>query len=244
MYFLIMLIGKANGAEILPAIIFPAVIIGIVCAIIFISRRRERARTEKLTTIFHELGFPFQAAVDPVRLERLAGFPLMNIGRGKQLTNVISVEGPTADIAMFDYRYVTGHGKSRKVRRQTVMSVESTSLVHPVFNLRPERFWSKVWSVFGDQDVDFVEHPDFSEKYVLKGESEEEVRIYMDTMLLDFFTAQDKICCEAREGTILYYHRYKRVEPDTEQVQKFMEEGMGVFEELLARQSRPSGRSA
>jgi hypothetical protein len=244
MYFLITCFGNANAARLLPALISLALIIGIVCTIFLLLKRREKVRTEKLTTIFEELGFPFQADVDPVRLERLAGFRLMNIGRGKQLTNVISVEGPIADIAMFDYRYVTGHGKSRKVRKQTVMSVESTRLVHPVFNLRPEGFWTKVWSVFGDQDVDFVEHPDFSEKYVLKGESEEEVRIYMDTILLDFFAAQNKICCEAREGTILYYHRYTRVEPDTEQLQKFMEEGMGVFEELLARQSRPSGRSA
>ena len=120
------------------------------------------------------------------------------------------------------------------------MSVESTGLVHPVFNLRPEGFWSKVGSVFGGQDIDFVEHPSFSEKYVLKGESEEEVRIYMDTILLDFFAVQDNICCEAREGTILYYHRYTRVAPDAEQLQKFMEEGMGVFEELVTRQSRLS----
>ena len=244
MYFLITCFGNANAARLLPALISLALIIGIACTIFLLLKRREKVRTEKLTTIFEELGFPFQADVDPVRLERLAGFRLMNIGRGKQLTNVISVEGPIADIAMFDYRYVTGHGKSRKVRKQTVMSVESTRLVHPVFNLRPEGFWTKVWSVFGDQDVDFVEHPDFSEKYVLKGESEEEVRIYMDTILLDFFAAQNKICCEAREGTILYYHRYTRVEPDTEQLQKFMEEGMGVFEELLTRQSRPGGQSA
>ena len=244
MYFLIMLIGKANDGRILLGLIFPAVIVGIVCAMFFIYKKREKVRTEKLTKIFQELGFPFQAAVDPVLLERLSGFTLMNIGRGKQLTNVISVEGPNADIAVFDYRYVTGGGDDRRVRKQTVMSVESTSLVHPVFNLRPEGFWSKVGAAFGGQDIDFVEHPDFSEKYVLKGESEEEVRIYMDTMLLDFFAAQDKICCEAREGTILYYHRYTRVDPDAEQLQKFMEEGMGVFEELLTRQSRPGGRSA
>ena len=244
MYFLIMLIGKANDGRILLGLIFPAVIVGIVCAMFFIYKKREKVRTEKLTKIFQELGFPFQAAVDPVLLERLSGFPLMNIGRGKQLTNVISVEGPNADIAVFDYRYVTGGGDDRRVRKQTVMSVESTSLVHPVFNLRPEGFWSKVGAAFGGQDIDFVEHPDFSEKYVLKGESEEEVRIYMDTMLLDFFAAQNKICCEAREGAILYYHRYKRVDPDAEQLQKFMEDGMRVFEELLARQSRPGGRSA
>jgi len=145
---------------------------------------------------------------------------------------------------VFDYRYVTGGGDDRRVRKQTVMSVESTSLVHPVFYLRPEGFWSKVGAAFGGQDIDFVEHPAFSEKYVLKGESEEEVRIYMDTTLLDCFAAQDKICCEAREGTILYYHRYTRVEPNTEQLQKFMEEGMGVFEDLVARQSRPGGASA
>ena len=244
MHSILMLIGKANRAEIFPALIFAAVIIAIVCAIFFISRRREKARTDKLTSIFQGLGFPFQADVDPVRLEHLSGFPLMNIGRGKQLTNAISVEGPNADIAVFDYRYVTGGGNNSRVRKQTVMSVESTSLVHPVFNLRPEGFWSKVGAAFGGQDIDFVSHLEFSEKYVLKGESEEEVRIYMDTILLDFFAAQNKICCEAREGIILYYHRYKRVDPDAEQLQRFTEDGMGVFEELLTRQSRPGGRSA
>jgi hypothetical protein len=244
MYFIIMLIGKANGAEIVHALIFAAAIIGIICVIFYIARRREKVRTEKLTSIFQDLGFPFQADVDPVRLEHLSGFPLMNIGRGKQLTNVISVEGPNADIAVFDYRYVTGGGDNRKVRKQTVMSVESPSLVLPAFNLRPEGFWSKVGSTFGGQDIDFVAHPEFSEKYVLQGDSEEEVRIYMDTILLDFFAAQDKICCEAREGIILYYHRYKRVDPDAEELQKFMEDGMGMFEALIARQSRPGGQSA
>jgi hypothetical protein len=168
----------------------------------------------------------------------------MNIGRDKQITNVISVEGPNADISVFDYSYVTDVSKDRRLRKQTVMSVESTSLVHPVFNLRPEEFWSKVEAAFGGQDIDFVEHPDFSKKYVLKGESEEEIRIYMDTMLLDFFAAQNKICCEAREGAILYYHSYKRVGPDAEKLQQFMEESMGVFEELITRQSRPGGANA
>lgn len=244
MYFLIMLIGKANDGIILFSLIYFFVILFIVFAMFSIYKKREKIRTEKLTNICQELGFPLQTAVDPVLLERLSGFPLMNIGRDKQITNVISVEGPNADIAVFDYRYVTGGGDDRRVRKQTVMSVESTSLVHPVFNLRPEEFWSKVEAAFGGQDIDFVEHPDFSKKYVLKGESEEEIRIYMDTMLLDFFAAQNKICCEAREGAILYYHSYKRVGPDAEKLQQFMEESMGVFEELITRQSRPGGANA
>jgi hypothetical protein len=244
MYFLIMLIGRANDGIILFSLIYFFVILFIVFAMFSIYKKREKIRTEKLTNICQELGFPFQTAVDPVLLERLSGFPLMNIGRDKQITNVISVEGPNADISVFDYSYVTDVSKDRRLRKQTVMSVESTSLVHPVFNLRPEEFWSKVEAAFGGQDIDFVEHPDFSKKYVLKGESEEEIRIYMDTMLLDFFAAQNKICCEAREGAILYYHSYKRVGPDADKLQQFMEESMGVFEELLVRQSRPGGANA
>jgi hypothetical protein len=239
-----MLIGKANDGIILFSLIYFFVILFIVFAMFSIYKKREKIRTEKLTNICQELGFPLQTAVDPVLLERLSGFPLMNIGRDKQITNVISVEGPNADISVFDYSYVTDVSKDRRLRKQTVMSVESTSLVHPVFNLRPEEFWSKVEAAFGGQDIDFVEHPDFSNKYVLKGESEEEIRIYMDTMLLDFFAAQNKICCEAREGAILYYHSYKRVGPDAEKLQQFMEESMGVFEELLVRQSRPGGANA
>jgi hypothetical protein len=239
-----MLIGKANDGIILFSLIYFFVILFIVFAMFSIYKKREKIRTEKLTNICQELGFPLQTAVDPVLLERLSGFPLMNIGRDKQITNVISVEGPNADISVFDYSYVTDVSKDRRLRKQTVMSVESTSLVHPVFNLRPEEFWSKVEAAFGGQDIDFVEHPDFSKKYVLKGESEEEIRIYMDTMLLDFFAAQNKICCEAREGAILYYHSYKRVGPDAEKLQQFMEESMGVFEELITRQSRPGGANA
>ena len=140
MHSIITLIGEADISRILPELIIPALIIGVCITIFYVSRQREKARTEKLANIFLDLGFPFQADLDPVRLEHLSGFPLMNIGRGKQSTNVISVEGPNTDIAVFDYRYLTGGGDNRKVRKQTVMSEKSTSLVHPAFNLRPEGF--------------------------------------------------------------------------------------------------------
>ena len=247
MYDIIMLFGRGNdeGKEDLWIVpIIWAVILVVIGTVVYISRKREKARTAKLAAIFQDLGYPFQADLDPARIEHLSSFPLMNIGHSKKLKNVITVETPQADLAMFDYRYVTGHGKHRKVHQQTVMSVESSVLIQPVFNLYPEGFWSKVGAAFGGQDIDFPEHPDFSTGYVLKGDSEEEIRLYMDMTLLDFFTAQGNICCEAREGAILYYRRRTRVEPDPDQLQHFMEEGMRVMEELVNRQSRPGGQPA
>ena len=88
------------------------------------------------------------------------------------------------------------------------------------------------------QDIDFDEHPDFSSKFVLKGEDEEQVRSYMDQELLDFFAEHPYLCCEGRPGAFLYYRRYKRVAPDAQLLQSFLEEGMVVFVALMERQAR------
>ena len=72
MYFRIRLIGNASDDRILLGLIFPVVIIGLVCAIFLICKKREKVRTEKLTNFFQELGFPLQAAADPVRIERIS----------------------------------------------------------------------------------------------------------------------------------------------------------------------------
>ena len=95
MYFLIMLIGKANDGKILLGLITTTVFVGIGLAIFFIYKKLEKIRTEKLAKIFQELGFPFQAAVDPVRLERLSGFPLLNIGGGYRHQAHTVLETPT-----------------------------------------------------------------------------------------------------------------------------------------------------
>ena len=68
MYFFSMLLIKGNNFDQMLELIFPAVIIAIFGAIFLISRRREKVRTEKLATISQELGYPFQAAMDPERL--------------------------------------------------------------------------------------------------------------------------------------------------------------------------------
>jgi hypothetical protein len=60
----------------------------------------------------------------------------------------------------------------------------------------------------------------------------------MDQELLDFFAGRPDLCCEARPGVFLYYRRKKRVAPETQLLQGFLEEGMMVFVALLERQMR------
>ena len=57
MYFLIMLIGKANDGSILLGLITTAVFVRIVLAIFFPYKKQEKVRTEKLTKKFSGVRF-------------------------------------------------------------------------------------------------------------------------------------------------------------------------------------------
>ena len=117
----------------------------------------------------------------------------MNIGRKKKLFNLIIAATPELTLFLFDYSYITGHGKNKRVRRQSVAAVESADLSLPEFHLRPERRLDAIGSLLGRQDIDFDDHPEFSSAFVLKSDVEQQTRDFFDQELLDFFSGQP--CC-------------------------------------------------
>ena len=236
-----LLIAFGDGAGVLWILIAIsiAVPLGIIFTIIYVVAVREKKRTGRLEIVVGEMGLEFFPSGDEQLLGRLASLPLMNVGRKQELKNLVVGDTSQGKLAMFDFRYITGHGKHQKTRRQTVIAMEAAELEQlPSFNMRPEGFWDRVGGAFGMQDVDFDEHVDFSAKFLLKGEDEEAVRAFMDKKLLDFFADRPDLCCEGRPGVFLYYRRYKRVAPEAHLLENVLEQGMMVFLALLERQTR------
>ncbi len=243
MQMMIQLLAAAEGAGDRLGLVFGiggvVVTIGFFLLIFYIIAVREKKRTARLEIVVAEMGLEFQPLGDSQLLARLAGFPLMNVGRRQELKNLVVGDTSQGQLALFDFRYITGGGDSQKTRRQTVIAMEAAELEQlPAFNMRPEGFWDRVGSAFGMKDVDFDEHEDFSANFLLKGEDEEAVRALMDKELLDFFADRPDLCCEGRPGMFLYYRRYKRVEPEVHILEGFLEEGMMVFLALMERQMR------
>lgn len=203
-----------------------------------IARRRKEKRTNDLQAVAKELELPFLETGDTALGERLSNLPLFNIGRARTLTNLIVADTPELQIALFDYRYVTGRGKHKRVRRQSVAVVQSTSLRLPEFHLRPERKLDAVGSLLGLQDIDFDHHPDFSKAFVLKSLNEQETRDFFDQELLDFFATQPGISFEAAPGMFVYFRRWKRVDPLTPEMRGFLGEAYLVQQALQERLSR------
>jgi len=212
-------------------------VIPIVILIIFLARRANaRKRTEALSSVAAELNLEFHPDGDEALQLQLAAFPLMNKGRKGKLTNVCAGGTDEVRLWIFDYRFITGHGKHRRVHRQTAVAMESAELNVPEFRMRPERMFDRVGQMLGLQDIDFEGHLQFSQQFVLQSEMAEATRDFFDVGLLDFFADRPGWSFETRAGSFVVYRPRQLVEPA--EFQAAFEDGFACFTALRDRLER------
>lgn len=208
--------------EFLPFIFFGGMILIFILAIV-ISFLVEKKRREEMALIAGQLGLQFEANGSP-SIPNLDQFALFARGSNRTFYNVMrgSVEG--VRVAVFDYRFTTGSGKSRTTHHQTVCGIFEAKLDLPRFELKPEGFFQKLGALFGYQDIDFPENTEFSRRYVLRGESEELIRGAFTSDVLAFFETRPGLYVEGCGGTIIFFKAGKRLK--TGEIQDFLMEGI------------------
>ena len=202
-------------------------IIAVVGGVIAISMRLQKKRTEAMRSVAATMNFTFAEKPDTALRERLSHLHLFSQGHSKKIRNVLTGRAGEMDARVFDYRFTTGGGKNSHTWRQTVMLCESAKMSLPKFALRPEHFFHKIGQVFGFQDIDFDSHPDFSKRYLLKGDDEREIRKLFDTNTLSFYESHSKLSTEAASHQLIHYHASKRAPP--EKMSEFIREGVEVL---------------
>lgn len=105
-------------------------------------------------------------------LAALAALPLVGGGKRGHLTNVLRRIEDGAVLTVADR---TG-GRRRDAHAETLVVYESPRLAVAPFALRPESALDRISETFGSQDIDFAGHPDFSARYLLRGDDEAAVR--------------------------------------------------------------------
>jgi hypothetical protein len=217
---------------IILAIVAGAAIVG---GIIWLVIQYEKKRTAALEAIASDIGLEFSTTKDDQLLERMQVFALFNKGHGRKMKNVMTAEDENANLSIFDYQYTTGGGKHQQTHRHSVIAVESEALRLPKFSLRPENLFHKIGAAIGFQDIDFDDHPEFSEWFVLKGENEAAIRSFFDNELLDFFTQRKGTYIESAPGVFIYlYGGRKR----PEQMREFITNGYMIYSTFAQRLSR------
>ena len=117
-----------------------------VLAIIGYLAWKEKRRTKSLKEVAEKL---FRLHPQGRLQQFLDGFPLHARGYGKKLSGLMRGRSASFDVALFDYRYTIGGGKTSQTRQQSVVWFQSSGLDLPDFSLAPRSFWHTVRRWFG-----------------------------------------------------------------------------------------------
>ncbi len=207
---------------ILFVVVLVLVIAGIVASVISAKKRRET-----LAALAASMGFTFTPKGSKTGLQAMGSLPLFNKGHSRRTYNIMAGVAQGINVRIFDYRYTVGHGKNSHTYSQTAILFETETLNLPVFRLSPESVFHKIGSAFGMQDIDFDSHPEFSKRYLLKGENEAAIREIFTPGVLSFFEQHEKLSVEGDRHRLLVYRSSKKIKPEL--WQNFMTEGFGVF---------------
>lgn len=191
-------------------------LIAFVGGIVYIGWLLEKKRTEAMTAYASTHGYQFEGEV-PAMVDELAGFKLFNQGRRRIVKNLMRGSKDVGAMRICDYQYTTGHGKHQQVWQQTICVLQTPGRKSPHFFCRRQRaLFDALGKMFGGQDINFDDDPDFSKAYVLQTNGDEErLRQFMNTKLRSALTqlADKNVVLEVNDD-VMVFHLGKRLKPD------------------------------
>lgn len=191
-------------------------------------------RPAQLRQTAYQLGMEYTERDDYGMIGLLRDFKLFEPGNRKEITNLLSKTSQLMEdrFHIFDYKYTISTGKSSHTYRQTVMFINSKQLCMPEMLMKPEHFFNKIGTWLGlQQDIDFEEHKQFSDNYLLQGEDEPRIRRTMNQEeIVRFFTIEKDWCLESVGFFMILYQKDRLIQPH--EINHFFERGMLLFENL------------
>lgn len=133
----------------------------------------------------------------------------------------------------FEYAWTTGGGQHSHRHRVHGVLWEQNGDAFPVFVLEPEDFFARVGHLFGVQDIDFDDAPEFSRLYALKGTDEPAVRRLFTPGLRTTLAAESGQYV-AGGGRYLFWYAKGRL-PNVERLDEWIERGDRVRRQFFER---------
>ncbi len=155
-------------------------------------------------------------------------------GAHKSLNMMQRKEGEFNYSGIFDYHYTVSTGKSSHTFKQTVYFRIHNAFMLPAFQVFPEKWYHEIGKWFGMQDINFVEYPEFSKLYLLKGPQPEFISmLFEDDNLIRHFNTHPGWSVEA-VGKYFVMYRSAKLQP-VAQMTELIKTGDGLYQLLTER---------
>jgi hypothetical protein len=191
-----------------------------------------KKRREAIEQFAVESGFNYQHEDESFTglLGTMGNFALFKRGRSRRASNILRSSRRDYEVALFDYRYTTGSGKSSHTHYQTVALFTLGESEFPQFAVRPRNFLDQVAAWFGQKELDFSQRLEFSRKYLVKGEDAAAVRYAINDPFITYYEQQDKLSSEADGKYLIVYRWGQAVKP--EMWRTFLDDATRVLEHI------------
>lgn len=185
-----------------------AVFVVIMVAVWFGYRHLQKKRREMFEQFALRQGFSYAPEGNHFLSDQRPG--LFSQGHRRWIQHFLMREEGERREYLFEYRYVKGHGKSRRMIMETVYARRNSGWNLPVFTVDPENFLHRVAGIFGYQDIDFSQDPDFSQAFLLRGEKVTSLREFFHEGRRQVLKQHPKFHLEGGEDLLLVYQRGER----------------------------------
>ena len=200
---LLRLVNKVSGKilireELGGLIVVPFGCIGVFSLIVLsivLHFRRKAHRREDLQKLARQNSWTYTESTTLPFLKEFDAYindswiPGSNILTGSS-NNVLMGIMNGRNILVSDQIYTTGSGKNSRTHEKTLLGIELREAQLPFMCLYPEGFMDKIFDSFSKYDIDFPHRPLFSQKYVLYGKNENQIRSFLDDRILAFYEKQ------------------------------------------------------
>lgn len=206
-----MTVSVAGPPDFVWALAASAVVGGI---IVWQGRRRRRA----MAAAAEQLGLAYEggAIADATRnvatLRALADVPLLRRGFHQWSANGMAGRRGGREVRVFDFHY-RHRERGKGSTDLTVVLVPGGGAGLPDFVLAPENVLQKLGEVFGTADIDFLTHPRFSERYLLRGANEAAIRRAFSAEALELIGSETGWYVEVANAHLAAYRGTTHLNP-------------------------------
>lgn len=187
--------------------------LALMLAIVLVTQYREKQRAAALKDLSAKIGFTYAGGSSEA--------PLLSSHKPDDITNVMRGSASGFEVLLYDYHYHVGTGGRRQHVRQTIAAFKLPATL-PAFELRPENVLHKIGSAFGYQDIDFDSNPEFSDRYLLRGDEVRVRRLFTPALMTFFERLDTEWSVETSGSWLMAYRSRKRVQPEAEAFRDFI----------------------
>jgi MFS superfamily sulfate permease-like transporter len=144
-------------------------------------------------------------------LSKFKGFPIQRGARILSEENLLSKYTDNCKVEISDIKLTEGAGVAEDEKCMTVIHVSDLQASIPDFALEPERLWTKVFESSFGVDIDFKNHPGFSNRYYLRGEDDLAIHDFFHEEVLEYLESHDDLHIESHRNKLIVYLKHEEL---------------------------------